>query len=146
MEGLGDQPGTFTAESGPGAGVVISPDGRLWVRELSELASRALDGTDKAVAPAWSPDSAWVAYAVGEQLYKSPVSGGGAIRVALVPGGFAEAGGIAWSSDDVLVYTTGNGGVSKVAAEGGEAGVVIEIEAGVRDYHDATMAAGQRGA
>lgn len=52
VDGLGDQPGTFTAESGPGAGVVISPDGRrivypaagrLWVRDLSELASRGVD-------------------------------------------------------------------------------------------------------
>ena len=152
VEGLGDQPGTFTAESGPGAGVVISPDGRrivypaagrLWVRELSELASRSLDGTDKAVAPSWSPDSAWVAYAVGDQLFKAPVSGGSAMRVAAVPGGFAEAGGIAWSGDGVLVYTTGNGGVWKVSAEGGDPEVVIEIEPGVRDYHDATVAAGQ---
>ena len=151
VDGLGDRPGTFTAESGPGAGVVISPDGRrivypaagrLWVRELSELASRALDGTEKAAAPSWSPDSAWVAYAVGEQMYKSPVSGGTAMPVARVPGGFAEAGGIAWMSDGVLVYTTGNGAVWKVPAEGGDPQTVIEIEAGVRDYHDATLADG----
>jgi len=152
VEGLGDQPGTFTAESGPGAGVVISPDGRrivypaagrLWVRELSELASRALDGTEKAASPSWSPDSAWVAYAVGDQMFKAPVSGGTALRLAAVPGGFAEAGGIAWSDDGVLTYTTGNGGVWKVSAEGGDPAQVIDIEPGVRDYHDATMAGGQ---
>lgn len=152
VDGLGDQPGTFTAESGPGAGVVISPDGRrivypaagrLWVRELSELTSRALDGTEKAAAPGWSPDSAWVAYAVGEQLFKAPVSGGAAVKLASVPGGFAEAGGIAWSSDGVLVYTTGNGAVWRVPAEGGDPARVIDIEPGVRDYHDATMAGGR---
>jgi Tol biopolymer transport system component len=152
VDGLGDQPGTFTAESGPGAGVVISPDGRrivypaagrLWVRELSELASRALDHTEKGVAPSWSPDSAWVAYAVGDQMFKAPATGGAAIRLAAVPGGFAEAGGIAWSTDDILVYTTGNGGVKQVSAEGGDPVAVIEIESGVRDYHDATIAAGR---
>ncbi len=151
VDGLGDQPGTFTAESGPGAGVVISPDGRrivypaagrLWVRELSELTSRALDGTDKAASPSWSPDSTWVAYAVGDQLYKAPVSGGSAVRLTLVPGGFAEAGGIAWSHDDALVYTPGNGGVWTVPAGGGQPELVIDIEPGVRDYHDATMAGG----
>jgi len=151
VEGLGDQPGTFTAESGPGAGVVISPDGRrivypaagrLWVRDLSELASRALDGTEKAAAPSWSPDSAWVGYAVGDQMFKSPVTGGSSIRLASVPGGFAEAGGIAWSEDGVLTYTTGNGGVWRVGADGGEPQPVLEIEPGVRDYHDATMAGG----
>ncbi|MFA5908473.1 MAG: protein kinase [Vicinamibacterales bacterium] len=152
VDGLGDQPGTFTAESGPGAGVVISPDGRrivypasgrLWVRDLSELASRALDGTEKAAAPSWSPDSSWVAYAVGAELRKSPISGGAAVRVAAVPGGFAEAGGIAWSDDGVLYYTTGNGGMWKVPAEGGDPAMVIDIEPGVRDYHDATMAGGR---
>jgi Tol biopolymer transport system component len=151
VDGLGDQPGTFTADSGPGAGVVISPDGRrivypaagrLWVRELSELNSRPLDGTDKAVAPSWSPDSQWVAYAVGEQLRKSPISGGSAIRIAGVPGGFSEAGGIAWSDDGTLYYTTGSSGVFRVSSDGGEPGMVIEIEAGVRDYHDAVMAGG----
>lgn len=151
VDGLGDQPGTFTAESGPGAGVVISPDGRrivypaagrLWVRDLSELASRALDGTEKAAAPSWSPDSSWVAYAVGAELRKSPISGGTAVHVAAVPGGFAEAGGIAWSDDGVLFYTTGNGGVWQVSAEGGDPAMVIDVEPGVRDYHDATMADG----
>ena len=151
VEGLGDQPGTFTAESGPGAGVVISPDGRrivypaagrLWVRDLSELASRALDGTEKAATPSWSPDSAWVVYAVGDQMFKSPVTGGSSIRLASVPGGFAEAGGIAWSEDGVLTYTTGNGGVWRVGADGGDPQPVLEIEPGVRDYHDATMAGG----
>ncbi len=151
VDGLGDQPGTFTAESGPGAGVVISPDGRrivypaagrLWVRELSELTSRALEGTDQAAAPSWSPDSLWVAYAVGDRLFKSPVSGGVAIPLAMVPGGFAEAGGIAWSSDGNLVYTTGNGGVWTVAETGGVPAMVVDIEPGVRDYHDATMAGG----
>ena len=151
VEGLGEQPGTFTAESGPGAGVVISPDGRrivypaagrLWVRDLSELASRALDGTEKAAAPSWSPDSAWVVYAVGDQMFKSPVTGGSSIRLASVPGGFSEAGGIAWSEDDVLTYTTGNGGVWRAGADGGDPQPVLEIEPGVRDYHDATMAGG----
>lgn len=152
VDGLGDRPGTFTAESGPGAGVVISPDGRrivypaagrLWVHDLSELTSRALDGTETAAAPSWSPDSAWVVYAVGDQMFKSPVAGGSAIRLAVVPGGFAEAGGIAWSEDDVLTYTTGNGGVWRAGADGGDPQPVIEIEAGVRDYHDVTMAGGQ---
>ena len=84
-DGLGDEPGTFAGDTGPGAGVVISPDGRrivypakgrLWVRELSQLDSRELDGTAKAVAPSWSPDSNWVIYVVGNQLLKSPINGG----------------------------------------------------------------------
>jgi Tol biopolymer transport system component len=151
VDGLGDQPATYTADTGPGAGVVISPDGRrivypaggrLWVRELSQLTSRPLDATEQAVSPSWSPDSAWVAYAVGDQLRKSPVSGGAAITIARMPSSFAEAGGIGWAADNLLYYSSGNGPVWKVAADGGDPARVIDIEPGVRDYHDVIMAGG----
>jgi Tol biopolymer transport system component len=149
VEGLGEQAGTFAGESGPGSGVLISPDGRrivypalgrLWVRELSELTSKELDGTQKAVSPSWAPDSQWVVYAVGEQLRKSPVSGGAAVSIATVPGGFIEAGSAAWSPDGVIYYTTGNGPMWKVSAEGGDPEKLIDTEAGVNDYHDAVIA------
>lgn len=152
VDGLGDQPGTFAGESGPGAGVLISPDGRrivypaagqLWVRELSALVSKPLDGTEKAVSPTWDPRSNWVAYVVGDQLRKSPISGGSAVTIATVAGGFAEAGGVAWSDEGTLSYTTGNGPLWKVSAEGGNPEKVIEVDPNVLDYHDAVIAGGR---
>lgn len=151
-EGLGDEPGTFSGETGPGAGVLIAPDGRhivypasgrLWVRELSALTSRPLDGTEKAVAPTWSPDSSWVAYFVGDQLRKSPISGGSAVRIASLPGVVVEAGGAGWDADDVLHFTTGNGPLWRVSSEGGDPVRLVDIEPGVLDYHDAVIADGR---
>lgn len=151
-EGLGDEPGTFSGETGPGAGVVISPDGRrivypasgrLWVRELSALESRALDGTEKAVAPTWSPDSSWVAYFVGDELRKSPISGGRAVRIASLAGVVVEASGAGWGDNDVLHFTTGNGPLWSVSAEGGDPVSVVDIEDGVLDYHDAVIGDGR---
>ncbi len=150
--GLGDEPGTFSGETGPGAGVLISPDGRrivypasgrLWVRELSALESRPLDGTEKAVAPTWSPDSAWVAYFVGDQLRRSPISGGSAALIATLPGVVVEAGGAGGTADDVLYCTTGNGPLWRVAAEGGDPVRVIDLPPGVLDFHDVVIAGGR---
>ena len=152
VEGLGDEPGTFSGETGPGAGVLISPDGRrivypaagrLWVRDLSALQARPLAGTEKAVAPTWSPDSQWVAYFVADQLHKSPITGGSSVRIATLPGVVIEAGGAGWGSDDVVYFTTGNGPLFRVSAEGGDPVRVVDIEAGVLDYHDAVIAAGR---
>ena len=151
-DGLGDELGTYTGDTGPGAGVVISPDGRrivypakgrLWVRELSELNARELDGTEMAVAPVWSPDSNWVAYVVDNQLRKSPITGGRTVSVTSMVGGFVEAGGVGWSADDELYYSNGNGPLWRVSASGGESTKVVDIEAGVQDFHDATVTAGR---
>ncbi len=151
-DGLGDDPATFAGDTGPGAGVVISPDGRrivypakgkLWVRELSQLASRELDGTTKAVAPAWSPDSNWVAYVVGNQLRKSPITGGPAVTVATIAGNFVEAGGAGWSADGQIYFTIGNGPLWHVSADGGDPVAFVDVDTGVLDYHDMTIGAGR---
>ena len=151
-DGLGDDPETFAGDTGPGAGVVISPDGRrivypakggLWVRELSQLDSRELAGTAKAVAPTWSPDSNWVAYAVGNQLLKSPITGGAAVKIATLRGGFVEAGGAGWSAEDQLFFTLGNGPLWRVSAEGGDPVSLLDIEPGILDYHDMTIGGGR---
>ena len=151
-DGLGDETETFAGDTGPGAGVVISPDGRrivypakgrLWVRELSQLTSRELDGTAKATSPAWSPDSNWVVYAVGNELHKSPINGGPAVNIATMAGGFVEAGGAGWSADGQLFYTIGNGPLWRVSADGGDPTSILDIEPGILDYHDMTIGGGK---
>jgi len=147
-DGLGDEPATFAGDTGPGAGVVISPDGRrivypakgrLWVRELSQLESSELDGTARAVAPSWSPDSDWVLYVIGNQLLKSPISGGPAVAVATMAGDFVEAAGAGWSADNQIYFTLGNGPLWRVSSDGGEPEAILDIEQGILDYHDMTF-------
>jgi Tol biopolymer transport system component/tRNA A-37 threonylcarbamoyl transferase component Bud32 len=151
-DGLGDDPGTFAGDTGPGQGVVISPDGRrivypskgrLWVRELSQLTSRELDGTAKAVAPTWSPDSGWVAYAVGDQLRKSPITGGPSATIATMAGPFVEAGGAGWDTDGQMFFSIGNGPLFRVSVEGGDPVALIDVDPGILDYHDVTTGGGR---
>ena len=72
-----------------GISSVISPDGsnlvmvvttasgqRLFVRPLAATAARALDGTEGAVGPFWSPDSRSIAFFSGGQLRRVRVEGG----------------------------------------------------------------------
>ena len=145
VDGLGQMPGTYVGESGPGAGVAISPDGRrivyprdgtLWVRELSQLASRALDGTEGAVAPAWSPDGESLVFAVGAEVKRLASATGTPVTVAIAAGNFVEAGSVAWATDGTLTFTTGNGPIFQVPAQGGDARLVLAQESGERDFHD----------
>jgi len=151
-EGLGDDPYAYSDSVGPGAGVVISPDGqrivypasgRLWVREVSALEARELDGTQGAAAPSWSPDSAWVVYGVGDQLRKSPITGGPAVTIATLTGRFIDGGGSGWLPDGEIFYSAGNDGVWRVPSGGGTPQQVIDVEKGLLHYHDLTIAAGR---
>jgi Tol biopolymer transport system component len=155
VDGLGEMPATYAGESGPGAGVLISPDGRqivypregkLWIRELSQLASRPLDGTDGAVAPAWSPDSRWLAFASGTSLRKIAIDGGAPVTLATLASAFVEAGGAAWQDDGTITFTTGNGSIWRVPAQGGDAVEVLPLGTGEQDFHDVTALPGARGA
>ena len=145
VDGLGQMPGTYVGESGPGAGVSISPDGRrivyprdgrLWVRELSQLESRPLEGTNGAVAPTWSPDGESLAFAVGNEVKRLTGTAGTPVTVATSPGAFVEAGALAWATDGSITFTTGNGPIFQVPAQGGDARLVLAQESGERDFHD----------
>ena len=95
------------------------------------------------MAPTWSPDSNWVAHVLGDQLFKSPITGGPAIKIATMAGNFVEAGGAGWSADGQLFYTIGNGPLWRVSSEGGDPVAILDIDQGILDYHDMTIGGGK---
>jgi serine/threonine protein kinase/Tol biopolymer transport system component len=127
---------TFDAGIGTGVGfsmTVISPDGRrlaftardplgkilLWVRPLDTLAPQALQGTDNAAYPFWSPDSRSIGFFVQGQgkLKRIDVAGGPALTLCDAPSGI----GGTWNRDGVIVFAPNtNGSLYRVAAAGGE--------------------------
>ena len=74
--------------------------GKLWVRDLDRQEPRAIEGTEGARRPFWSPDSDFIGFAAGAELKKISVQGGVAIRVCEMP---SSIGGGAWSADGELI-------------------------------------------
>ncbi|MGE5715690.1 MAG: protein kinase domain-containing protein [Acidobacteriota bacterium] len=110
----------------------ISPDGRIlafnatdssgktriWVRALDALKARALDGTEGATRPFWSPDSRFLAFVSGGKLQKVDVTGGPPQKICDAPGGSDGT----WSTTGVILLDgTGPQPIRRVPASGGTA-------------------------
>jgi Tol biopolymer transport system component len=119
--------------------VAISPDGslvayvgtrggrtQLFVRPLNSLESRALAGTNDAIAPFFSPDHRWVAFFAEGKLKKVPVDGGAPVILCDAAIGF----GGSWGPDDTIVFSPATGsGLSRVPAAGGPPARVTQVNA-----------------
>jgi Tol biopolymer transport system component len=120
-----------TFSTGFGGHVALSPDGRslafvgrdsagidfLWVRQLSELTARLLNGTEGASFPFWSPDSRHIGFFAEGKLKRIEASGGPPNSLCEAPAG---RGG-AWSRDGTIIFCPSNGTslLYRVSASGG---------------------------
>jgi serine/threonine-protein kinase len=92
--------------------------GRLYRRLLSSLDAVALEGTEGARAPFYSPDGRWVGFTSGDSRLKKLSLDSGQV-VALADG---DWGGGSWREDGSIVYTPNYlDGLWRVAAAGGQA-------------------------
>ncbi len=120
---------------------VISPDGQyvvfggqdkekdsvsLYLRSLDSNQAVALDGTDDAQYPFWSPDSKWIAFFDrNEGLKKIPVNGGPDQTICQAE----NAKGGSWSPDGTIIFAPNfNAPIMKVSALGGEPVPVTDLE------------------
>ena len=98
-------------------GVAVSPDGRyltfttisprtnrrrLWVRALASLDVRALEETDDATWPFWSPDSQVIGFGANGQLKRVSVTGGAARTICDVSANMLPGG--TWNDRDEIVF------------------------------------------
>jgi serine/threonine protein kinase len=110
---------------------MISPDGQalvfaaqdedgetqLWYRRLDSPNARALDGTDGASYPFWSPDSKSVAYFSDSNLWRLDIGTGSPLRLAELS--FGKGG--SWNQDGTIVFAPSyNSTLSRIAAGGGD--------------------------
>ena len=134
-----------------GSEIAVSRDGRrfvypgdkggtslLYVREIDQLQSRALPGTEGGVNPFFSPDGEWVGFFAGPgtssaKLKKISIRGGSPIMLCDAP---VPVGG-SWGNDDVIFFGPSadrlknmpsmNSGwsLSRISAKGGSPQTVI---------------------
>ena len=90
---------------------------RLFVQSLDSLDAIAIEGTDGAKHPFWSPDGMSIAFFSGGKLMKVAVAGGVPVEVCNAPDG---KGG-AWSPTGTIVFGPNIifEGLSRVSADGG---------------------------
>src|SRR5262249_24867764 len=115
------------AISPAGGDITYVADNQLFVRKLSEMDSRRIQGTDDPGTPFFSPDGQWLAfYSVSEsKLKKVAISGGAPVTIAETPSPI----GASWSVNDQIFIGATSGGVLRVRANGGKPETVIKIEA-----------------
>ena len=108
--------------------ITAGAEGKLWVQDLDQPQPRAIDGTEGARTPFWSPDSDFIGFAAGGELKKVSVQGSLAIRVCELPGTFFRGG--TWSPDgEVIVFVSGPPSVLyEVPGRGGTPNLLISPE------------------
>ena len=98
---------------------------RLYVKMMTEPAW-AVDGSEGAMSPTFSPDGRFVAYFVAGQLWRLDVETGGSVAIA--PATDAVLGAT-WTDDDRILYTRGlRSGLTSVALAGGQTSEVTSVE------------------
>jgi len=110
----------------PGA-FALSPDGRkiayvaasrLWVRSLDSTSAQSLPGTEGGLNPFWSPDGRSLGFFSGQKLKRIDLPGGQPQNLADAPATNNQG---TWSTDGVILFTTGVGTpLSRVPASGGQ--------------------------
>ena len=91
---------------------------RLYVRELTDPAVRALAGTEGARQPFFSTDGAWIGFFANRKLSKVPVAGGPVLQVADIG---SNPRGMAWAPDGTIVFAAPQtAGLSRVSGSGGK--------------------------
>jgi len=109
----------FQGSKGPAASPTSPSLDRfhLYLRDLTDLSTRELPGTESAVALFFSPNSNEIGFVANREIKRIALDGAQARTIAAIPDGFI--GGASWAVDDTIVF--GVGGLTlKVGAAGGE--------------------------
>jgi hypothetical protein len=103
-----------------GSAPALSPDGRtlvyvagtaegtrLYARPLDEIEARAIEGTEEAREPFFSPDGAWIGFVSAGTVRRVPLTGGTPTVVTQLPNQQPLLTA-AWGPDDHVYFTTGD--------------------------------------
>jgi Tol biopolymer transport system component len=121
--------------------LAVSPDGsqlvfvardptgitRLWLRPLSAMEARPLDGTEGALSSLWSPDSRSLAFFAGGKLKRFDLPAGPALPLCDVRPGVGMHG--TWGRDGQILFASAEGeAIYRVSTAGGAPGVAVRAD------------------
>jgi Tol biopolymer transport system component len=118
-----------------GSAVAYEAFGRLWVRPIDSFNPIEIDQSEGGVAPFWSPDSRWIGFARGLELWKANAAGTRAQRIGAIPEETNNVNNFTWRRDGQILFTTNAGSVSRIPAAGGAWVEVLAPPPGVNDFH-----------
>jgi serine/threonine-protein kinase len=101
---------------------------QLYLRDLNDLAPRAIPGTDGASQTKFSPDGAWLAFLQNRRLVKIPVSGGPAVGIADSVSNFS------WGDRGEIVLVM-NGSFFRVSASGGKPVLLVQRDSAKKESY-----------
>ena len=127
----------------------LSPDGRtvvfaaasgdssrLYRRLVDGFRAEAIEGTDDAAYPFFSPDGAWVGfYTRSRQLRKVPLAGGPPITIVEIP--FWRSGAV-WRRNGTIVVVSDTRGLYAVSDHGGSLAPLTEVDTAAGEYMHTT--------
>ena len=136
-------PDNFSLDNGNFTEIAISKDGKkivyganhiLYLRDINNLVSTKIAGTDNALSPFFSPDGNWIAYFIDSRLIKISTTGGS--ETTLDDKILVNRGG-SWGNNGEIIFPEGTiAGLSKVSETGGKVTSVTEIDSanGIRSH------------
>jgi Tol biopolymer transport system component len=126
--------------------VALSPDGskmafvaadtggksRIYVRPLNAGEARALEGTEGAWAPFWSPDGTRIGFFADGKLKTMSLAGGGATTVCDAP----NSRGGSWGKNETIIFAPEfRGAIFRVSASGGTPTAITKVDTAKHTSH-----------
>jgi len=134
-------PGTEFAGFAEQSTLRLSPDGRrlafvaggsdgrsrVWVRELSALDARPIEGSEEANSIMWSPDGSSIAFFGPGRLARVPVAGGTPVPICDLSGVIGRSG--SWGAGGEIIFADVQGdAIYRVSADGGKPEALIRAD------------------
>jgi serine/threonine-protein kinase len=117
---------------------------RLYLRELDQLESSPLAGTEGAADPAFSPDGNWIAFTAAGRIKKISVADG--TVVPLTEARYDRGAFLSWESNDsLLIGSSSATGIWRVPAIGGVPTVVTTLHPGEVKHTNPAILPGGKG-